>query len=218
MSEQNTQINTEPGAQSAEPSTPPAAQTTGEPAPNKDGEPVKTLELTQDSLNAMNADARKRGEESILKKFGITDKAKLADTVAAYNAYLEAEKNKQTDGDKLKTVSGELEQLKNDHTALLSELSGLKQKDILRGHGLDEKADPITFKGYYSAIIELVTDDLDFEGAAEKFIKDNPVKKPDEPAKPPEGALLPGYIGRGTADKSKTDLNKIFFGGGKKSS
>ena len=206
MAEQNTEpnVNTEPTAQGS----------TAEPAANNSGNQTKTLEFTQDALNAMQKDARLGGENSILKKLGVKDKSELQSLMEGLAAYHEAKAAEQTDGDKLKDLSERFDKLTNDHTASLLAITGYEQREILRGHGL---TDPEDLEIYAIRIGKLTNDEIDFKGAADIYFTKHPFTKPEEKPKPPTGALMPGYVGPKNKNNNipATNFTQALFGGRK---
>ena len=173
--------------------------------PTPGGETGETKEqpiFTQSAANSLIAESKRKTAEkteaSILKKLGVQDKGQLDSLIQEITALRQEKASQQTDGDKLKAIMGEYEQLKNDYTTNASLLAEFQKKEVLRQY-VDEK-DVVAFKGYMSIVDELVTDDTDFCGVAKEYFAKNPYKKPEDNSNvaPPLGA-------HGRADNGKNN-------------
>lgn len=178
------------------------------------GESTKTLEFTQDALNAMLKDARLGGEKSILKKLSVKDKGDVPAIVEKLAKLEEIESNTTSDSDKLKELQEKYEAQNNDFTATLSLLEEYKMKDVLlKQHGV---SDPEDLEIYMLRVQKLVDDDTDFEVAAKNYFKDKPYKQKEEPNKPPTQATYVGSTSnKKNNNKPPTNYTQALFGGRK---
>jgi len=194
MDENTKNAKSKPGTQ--EPDNAQSTVQANDPNPNAgENAEEKMMTFDQSTLNAFLAKEKQRGKTAVLKALGLKDEKELADYTAKVNALLEAEKSKATDGDRLKELSEQFEQLKNDHTANLAELSVLKQKEVVRSYG---ESDPERIEFIAFKLSKQVTDDKDFAEVAADYFKANPVKKETDKEKPP-----PFYAGSKAPDNAK---------------
>lgn len=183
------------------------AETSGE----NSGKQAETLSFTQDALNALNADAKRRGEQSILKQLKLNDKKELSAFVERVNALFAAEESKESDSDKLIRET-------NDHTATRAlleaanaELAVYKEKEILTTVGFKDEED---IQLYYPLIKSSVNEEngIDFKVAAEKTFEKykDKINKQEEKPKPPDGALYAGAAKPN--NNTKKTINSMLFG------
>ena len=179
----------------------PQPQPTEQPvtAPEKKHEEVKTF--TQADLTRIATKEKQSGERAILKALGIEDKGELEGIRQALEGYHREQEDKKTVADHLAARDGQIAGLREQLSAAQMELSALKQMEYLRGVGVPQ--DEVDF--YQFKIGQLVSEEMDFEQAAEVYLKERPVKKEPEQAPAPP----PMYAGAGKAQVTLTEADNL---------
>lgn len=172
----------------------PTSQQENNPEPQKEPK-VEMLQFTQDALNAMLEKEKNAGKRSVMKQFQIKDEKDIPATLERFNAYREAEASKETDADKLVKALQDLEAERILRAQEMTELKTLKQEKFLKSKGVSE--DQIDFMAF--KVNQLVTDDVTFEEATEKYLSEHPI-----PKKPPEF-----YTGTGTKPVTQNEEDTI---------
>lgn len=144
-------------------------------------ETKEPVTITQDALNAMDAKAKTKGEQSIIKQLGLASKDDIPKLLERLAAIKEAE-------EKAELEKPELERLSTGMTAaekraaeaearadkLEAEFIVNKRENFLKEHGFKGR----DLKGALVEISEAIENDDDWQEAAEKYVRDNPLAPP----------------------------------------
>lgn len=136
------QINTEPGADNNIPRT-----------------------FTQEEVSTLCAREAGRAERAILKQFGLTDKAGIADLLSQIQAASGA-------STALQTATGERDTYKAQLDETRAKLTAYENAAVLAKYGV---TDPDDAEFYSFKVGKMVTKEKDFSKAAEEYFKDHPV-------------------------------------------
>lgn len=182
-----------------------ATETTG--TDTKETQTTETKTFTQEELNRVASREKKQGETAILKELGLSSKEDLASIKEILAAHEQAKASKMTVADLQKALDDLKSKSESEKAAVLAEAMQAKQEAWVAKQGIpDEAADFYLFK-----IGKLMSaEDLDFEAAATKYLKANPIEAKQDNKTPMwggGGSTKP--TGKGTETKTASAFDAL---------
>lgn len=180
-------------------------ETTGTDTKETQTTDVKTF--TQDELNRVGAKEKKQGEAAILKELGLSSKEELASIKEILAAHEQAKASKMTVADLQKALDDLKSKSESEKAAVLAEAMQAKQEAWVAKQGIpDDMADFYLFK----INKQMAADDSDFETAATKYLKANPVEaKQDNKIPMWGGGGSTKPTGKGTDNKTSGAIDAL---------